>query len=113
MCVHQHPINSSGRVSIFVHLPTTELSIYSTTEFSLCLLKGVGEGCVLGGVTNHIKAFKLHLLKDQGNFLLKALKFKHLKYAGENTVLDYTGSCNSMLAVYTDKLLYNLHSMTT
>ena len=41
----------------------------------------------MGGVTNHIKAFKLHLLKDQGNFLLKALKFKHLKYAGENTVL--------------------------
>ena len=38
-------------------------------EFSLCLLKGVGEGCVLGGVTNHIKAFKLHLLKDQREFL--------------------------------------------
>ena len=40
----------------------------------------------MGGVTNHIKAFKLHLLKDQRDFLLKALKFKHLKYAGENTV---------------------------
>ena len=58
---------------------------HTMSEFSLCLLKGVGEGCVLGGVTNHIKAFKLHLLKDQRDFLLKALKFKHLKYAGENT----------------------------
>ena len=54
----------------------------NNTEFSLCLLKGVGEGCVLGGVTNHIKAFKL---QDQRDFLLKALKFKHLKYAEENT----------------------------
>ena len=36
------------------------------------------DGHVLGGVTNDIKAFKLHTLKDQSEFLAK---FKHLKYA--------------------------------
>ena len=46
--------------------------------FSLCVLKGVGVGCALGWVTNHIKAFKPHLLRNEGNFLQKA---------GKNTVL--------------------------
>ena len=31
--------------------------------------RGRVEVCVMGGVTNHIKAFKLHLLKDQGAIL--------------------------------------------
>ena len=30
---------------------------------------GVVEGCGLGGISNHIKAFKLHLLKDQRELL--------------------------------------------
>ena len=45
------------------------MCVLVVAESSLCLLKGVGEGCVLGGVSNHIKAFKLHLLIDQREFL--------------------------------------------
>ena len=41
-------------------------------SFSLCFLKGVGEGCVLGGVTNHIKAFKPHLLKRSKEVLAQS-----------------------------------------
>ena len=37
------------------------------------------------GVTNHIKASILHLLKDQRICSLNALKFKCLKYTGEKT----------------------------
>ena len=37
------------------------------------------------GVINHIKAPMLHLLKDQRDLLVEALKFKHSKYTGENT----------------------------
>ena len=39
----------------------------------------------MGGVNNHIKALKLHPFKIKGSRSLKALKFKHLKYTGENT----------------------------
>ena len=59
------------------------LCTYYYAEFSLCLLKGVGEGCVLGGVTNHIKALKPHLLKRSKESSCR----KHLKYTGENTVM--------------------------
>ena len=36
-------------------------------------LKGAGEGCVFGVVTNHIKASKPHLLEDQRKFLAESL----------------------------------------
>ena len=55
-------------IHVYMYVPTIHCALHYT-EFSLCLLKGVGEGCVLGGVTNHIKAFKPHLLKDQSEFL--------------------------------------------
>ena len=41
--------------------------------------KGVVEGRDLGGVINHIKAFKLHLFKRRRDFLVESPKFKHLK----------------------------------
>ena len=44
-------------------------NVCSGTEFSLCLSKGVVKECVLGGVT---KAFKLHLLKKQREFLAES-----------------------------------------
>ena len=40
----------------------------TTTEISLRRRKG---GCDLGGVNNHIKAFMLHLLKDQRDLLIE------------------------------------------
>ena len=55
------------------------------TEMSLQSSEGVGVGAILGGVNNHIKEFMLHPLKDQRS--LNALKFKCLKYTGENTAL--------------------------
>ena len=50
----------------------------------------------MGGVINHIKAFMLDLRKDQR--ALKALKFKRLKYTGENT--DYVYTCTHENSTY-------------
>ena len=41
----------------------------------------------MGGVTNHIKASMLHLLKDQRDLPVNALTFKCSKYTRENTGL--------------------------
>ena len=45
----------------------------------------VGEGCVWEQLPTTAKHLSSTYSKIKGNFLLKALKFKHLKYAGENT----------------------------
>ena len=45
---------------------------YGMYRVLLCLPIGVVKECVLGGVTKHIKAFKLHLLNDQREFLAES-----------------------------------------
>ena len=43
------------------------------------ICEDVGVGEIMGGVTNHIKASMLHLLKDQRDLLTED------QYTGENT----------------------------
>ena len=61
--------------------------VVARTEFSLEFREGVRVGEIWGGVTNHIKASMLNI---KGICLLKALKFKRLKYTGENILLYCT-----------------------
>ena len=50
------------------------------------MLRDLSEDIGVGMVYKpHQSALMLHLLKDQRVILMNSLKFKHLKYTGENT----------------------------
>ena len=56
-------------------------------QLSLESSDDIGVDATLGEVNNNIKMLTLHPLKDQRGLLIKGLKFKRLKYTGENTAM--------------------------
>ena len=56
------------------------LRVWTACTYAVFSPQGIMGGCILGGVTNHIKALKLHPLYDQRELNTKSTLGRTLKY---------------------------------